>query len=74
MTGTLSILLCHSFPSLDTLILSDCAVNSDDLSSLAQATVKLRLPQLRHLDIPTTVVLKWIGSLYSAIDVNGRAF
>ena len=51
MTGTLSILLCHSFPSLNALILSDCGLSSEDLSSLAQAKVKSRLPQLRHLDI-----------------------
>ena len=51
ITGNLSILLCHSFPSLNSLILSDCGLNSQDLCSLAQASLEGRLPQLRHLDI-----------------------
>ena len=51
MTGTLSILLCHSFPSLHTLILSDCGLNSQDFISLAHASVKGRLSELKHLDI-----------------------
>ena len=51
VTGVLSILLCHSFPVLETLILSDCWLNSDDLRSLAQANKKGRLPKLKHLDI-----------------------
>ena len=51
ITGTLSILLCHSFTSLNSLILSDCGLNAQDLYSLAQAGTKGRLPKLRHLDI-----------------------
>ena len=51
VTGVLSILLCHSFPVLETLILSDCWLNSDDLRSLAQANKEGRLPKLKHLDI-----------------------
>ena len=51
ITGHLSILLDHSFPSLNSLILSNCGLNSQDLCSLAQASVEGRLPQLKHLDI-----------------------
>ena len=51
IAGTLNILLCHSFPSLNSLILSDCELNSQDLCSLAQANIKGRLPELKHLDI-----------------------
>ena len=58
MSGTLSILLCHSFPSLDTLILSDCGLNLLDLNSLANASAKGRLPELKHLDISQNDELK----------------
>ena len=51
VTGVLSILLCHSFPSLSTLILSDCGLNSCDLSSLTHANNRGRLPKLKHLDV-----------------------
>ena len=51
ITGSLSTLLCHSFPSLEHLILNDCGLNSNDLSSLAQGGVEGRLPELRHLDL-----------------------
>ena len=61
ITGNLSVLLRHSFPSLNTLILSDCGLNSQDLCSLAQASVDGRLPQFRHLDISDNVDL--IGKL-----------
>ena len=49
--GKLYMLLQHSFPSLYTLILSDCELSSEDLTSLAQARTKRSLPKLRHLDI-----------------------
>ena len=58
MSGTLSILLCHSFPLLDTLILSDCRLNFLDLNSLAKASAKGRLPELKHLDISQNDGLK----------------
>ena len=58
MAGTLSILLCHSFPSLHTLILSDCGLNAQDLNSLAKANAKGRLPELKHLDISNNDELK----------------
>ena len=51
ITGKFSILSGFSFPSLDTLILSNCELNTEDLCSLAEANVKGRLPQLQHLDI-----------------------
>ena len=50
-TGNLSVLFAHSFPTLNTLILRDCELNSNDLQSLARANVEGKLPQLRHLDI-----------------------
>ena len=51
LTGNLSVLLHHSFPSLNSLVLSDCGLISQDLCSLDRARLKGRLPQLRHLDI-----------------------
>ena len=51
MTGVLSLLLCHSFPSLHNLILCDCRLNLIDLLSLEQADRKGRLPELRRLDV-----------------------
>ena len=56
ISGTLSTFLCHSFPSLETLILSDCGLNSDDLTSLAQASVE-GLPELKHLDLSDNEVI-----------------
>ena len=43
--------LRYSFPSLNSLIMSDCGLHSEDLCSLAQAGVEGKLPQLRHLDV-----------------------
>ena len=51
IAGKLFILVGHSFPSLSTLIVSDCGLNASDLTSLAEASAKSRLPELRHLDI-----------------------
>ena len=51
ISGTLSILLCHTFLSLHTMILSDCGLNIDDIHSLAEANRKGRLPELKALDI-----------------------
>ena len=49
--GKLFILVGHSFPSLNTLILSECNLASTDLKSLARASTHGRLPKLEHLDI-----------------------
>ena len=49
--GKLNKLFSQIFPSLNSLILSACGLNSLDLCSLAQASVEGRLPQLVHLDI-----------------------
>ena len=38
-TGSLSALFTHRFPGLNTLILSKCKLNSNDLQSLARANV-----------------------------------
>ena len=51
LTGNLSALFTHSFPTLNTLILRWCELNANDLQSLARADVEGKLPQLRHLDI-----------------------
>ena len=51
LTGSLSVLFTHSLPSLNTLILSSCDLNSGDLQSLAKAEVEGKLPKLKHLDI-----------------------
>ena len=51
LTGRLSVLFTHSFPTLNTLILRSCDLNANDLQSLARANVVGKLPQLRHLDI-----------------------
>ena len=58
ITGNLLSLFCYCFQSLYTLILSDCGLNSYDLSSLAYANVEGRLPKLRHLDISCNGHLK----------------
>ena len=47
----LSKLLSHTFSSLHTLVLSDCGLTSEDLSSLRLANISSKLPELKHLDI-----------------------
>ena len=49
--GNLSALTIHSFQLLRTLILSDFWLSSQNLSSLAQAKARGKLPLLKHLDI-----------------------
>ena len=51
ISGFLAILQCHSFPSLQSMVLSNCGLKSQGLSILAQAYAKGRLPELRHLDL-----------------------
>ena len=51
ISGGLCALLHYDFPTLQVLILSDCGLSPDDLSSLAQASAEGRLPELKHLDI-----------------------
>ena len=53
VTGSLSVLFANPFPVLHSLVLQDCALNSEDFLSLAQgiSNVQGKLPQLRHLDI-----------------------
>ena len=51
ISGKLSILLDHTYPSLDTLVLSNCVLTEQDLESLTLASVGGRLPKLKHLDI-----------------------
>ena len=47
----MSILLDHTYPSLDSLLLINCELTDQDLESLSQASVGDRLPNLKHLDI-----------------------
>ena len=49
--GKLHKLFARSFPSMNSLILSGCCLNSEDLCNLAQASVEGKLPHLKHLDI-----------------------
>ena len=51
ISGKLFILVGHSFPKLHTLNLKDCELNSKDLCSLAKASSRNRLPELKHLDL-----------------------
>ena len=51
IAGHLSVLMRTSFPFLTNLNLSDCRLNSNDLCSLAQASMDGKLPKLRYLDI-----------------------
>ena len=51
ISGKLSVLLDHTYLSLDTLLLSNCNLIKQDLESLTLASVKGRLPELKHLDI-----------------------
>ena len=44
-------LLGHTYPSLDTLLLSNCELTGEDLGSVPLATVNRRLPKLKHFDI-----------------------
>ena len=65
--GTFPLLLCNNFPSLKTLILSECRLNSQDLRSLAQANAEGRLPELRYLDISnnTLSMTEYADSLFA---------
>ena len=44
-------LVSHSIPSLEQLILIDCGLNVHDLKCLAYSKARGKLPQLEHLDI-----------------------
>ena len=52
LTEVMSYLLCHQLHSLETLILRDCGLNAEDLSSLATASSDNRI---KHLDISDNV-------------------
>ena len=49
--GNLSVLLCHKFPSLESLDLSECELNSDDMRYLTEAKDQGKLPKLEHLNV-----------------------
>ena len=58
MAGSLSVMLTKHFQSLTSLVVSDCGLVSDDLSSLAKAGSQGRLPQLGHLDLSDNVGIR----------------
>ena len=58
ITGKWSLLLRETLPLLQTLILSDCGLNSHDLFSLAKSKVEGRLPHLERLDVSKNNLLK----------------
>ena len=51
ISGRLSTLFANQLPSLNTLTLRDCGLNSQDMRSLAKANLEGRLPIIKHLDI-----------------------
>ena len=51
LEGNVSIVVGNNLPFLSTLILRNCELGSQDLSSLAKANSEDKLPELRHLDI-----------------------
>ena len=69
ITGNLSRLFWSRFPSLHTLILSDCALNSQDLCSLVKSKAQGKLPELRSLDISQND--GFFNILRSNVDVRG---
>ena len=65
ISGKLSVLLDHIYPSLDTLFLSDCELTRKDLKSLPLATVNGRLPKLKQLDISSNKLWPDSDSFFS---------
>ena len=66
IAGNLSLLLCHRFPSLEILILRYCDLTNNDLCIMAEASLKGRLPGLKHLDISHNNKLEIVyGSFFS---------
>ena len=65
ISGKLSILLDHTYPSLDTLVLSNCELTEQDLKSLPLACVGGRLPKLKHLDISRNQLWRHANCFFS---------
>ena len=51
ISGHLSVLFRHCLPSLETLVLSQCDLNSDDMRCLKHAREQSKLPKLEHLNV-----------------------
>ena len=66
--GSLSILLCHSLLSLNSLVLKDCGLSWKDLQSLGEANVKGRIPEIKHLDISQNILFK--NDLFKLFDLG----
>ena len=58
---------CNSFPLLQTLVLRNCNLNSQDMISLAEARVEGKLPELKDLDISQNSILihEFLEALHS---------
>ena len=63
-TGNMSVLFTHSLPTLNTLILTECYLNSDHVQSLAKAEAEGKFPQIKHLDISLNLNAD-IGDLFT---------
>ena len=51
ITGKLSTVFVQTLQYLHTLILSDCGLNAQDVSSLTEASMTGRLPELKHVNL-----------------------
>ena len=67
-TFSIEKLLSNSLPSLQSLFLSNCDLNCNDLGSLAKYSSQGRVPELRHLDLSMNP--KCGGNLESLFDAN----
>ena len=56
ISGHLSLFMCHNFPDLHIFVLRKCALRSEDMSSLSQASSEGKLRELRHLDLSKNVI------------------
>ena len=56
ISGNLSVLFCHRFPSLETLALSRCGLNTDDMHCLGREQVNL--PKLKVLNVSWNYEIK----------------
>ena len=63
--GSLSKLFALRFPTLHSLVLRDCGLNSEDFRSLAQSNAQGKLPRLKHLYISMNEKVDISQSLFS---------
>ena len=70
VTGNLSILLSSSLPSLKTLVVKHCELDSEDLRGLARANAQGYLPELKLLDISENGLSEQLEYLYRHPDTQ----